>query len=400
MGLAALICAYHDAPDAPGGLRATLPLAGRSLIERQARLAGQVGANPVVILVERVPAELAAIIDRLRSEGIAAVIARSVSDAAQAVAAEDRLLVLADGLIADRGHLLRLIQAGAPALLTLADTGTDDRFERIDAEARWAGLALLQGAFLRETAAMLQDWDLQSTLLRRAVQSGARQIALRPDSAEPPLTIAERSADLLVAQGRIVDGSAGIRDDWASRYLLGPIEASATRALMPSALTPGWLRIGAGVLTGLAAILFASGWLLTGGVMLLLATPLDGVADRLAALRLEPGGEGSWPARALPYLAGAALLALSYELADTRGWGTLAVAAGTIAAQWALSREVGRRPLPERLFFAERKGMTWAMLPFAVTGAWLTGLVVLAVYAGGSFFWAQNEVHYGRGDQD
>jgi hypothetical protein len=93
-------------------------------------------------------------------------------------------------------------------MLTLPDTGLDERFERIDADARWAGLALLQGAFLRETAAMLQDWDLQSTLLRRAVQSGARQIALRTDMPEPPPTIADRADDLLVAQGRIVEGSA------------------------------------------------------------------------------------------------------------------------------------------------------------------------------------------------
>jgi hypothetical protein len=285
-------------------------------------------------------------------------------------------------------------------LLTLPDTGLDERFERIDADARWAGLALLQGAFLRETAAMLQDWDLQSTLLRRAVQSGARQIALRTDMPEPPPTIADRADDLLVAQGRIVEGSGGAREDWASRYLLGPIEASATRALMPSAVTPAWLLIGAGVLTGLGAILFASGWLMIGGLMLLLATPLDGIADRLAALRLERRGQGSWPARALPYLAGAALLALSYQLAGTRGWGTLAVAAAAIAFLAALSREIGRRRLPERLFFAERKGMTWLMLPFAVTGAWLAGLVALALYAGGSFFWAQHAVHGGGGEKD
>jgi hypothetical protein len=33
------------------------------------------------------------------------------------------------------------------------------------------------------------------------------------------------------------------------------------------------------------------------------------------------------------------------------------------------------------------------MLPFAVTGAWATGLGALAVYAAGSFFWAQREAH-------
>jgi len=91
-----------------------MPLAGRSLIERQARLAGQAGASPVVILVERVPAELAAVIERLRSEGIAAVIARSVADAAQAVPPGDRLLVLADGLAWAR------LELGATVLVDVA----------------------------------------------------------------------------------------------------------------------------------------------------------------------------------------------------------------------------------------------------------------------------------------
>lgn len=393
MGLAALICAYHDAADAPGGLRATLPLAGRTLVERQARLAASVGAAPVVILVERLPAELIAAIDRMRSEGVSAIVARSVEDAAEAIRAEDRLLIFADGLLAQEGHVARMAASRGPALLTLPDAGADERFERLDAETRWAGLALVDGDTLRRTAAMLQDWDLQSTLLRYAVQEGARQLAVRGEPSEQPVVIAERSADLAAAHARIVAGAGAAREDWASRYLLGPLEASATRALMPTSVTRGWLYVGAGTLTGLAALLFAEGWLLTGILMLLLATPLDGIAERLASMRLQRGGQGSWPARALPWLAGAALAALSYHLSETRGWGCLAVSAATLAFLAALHFETRGRRLVERLFFAERKGMSWLMLPFAVTGAWVTGLLVLAGYAVGSFFWAQREVH-------
>lgn len=396
MALAALICAYHDAPDAPGGLRATLPLAGRTLIERQARIAAQAGAGPIVILVERVPAELAAVIDRLRSEAVSVLIARSAGDAARAVSPGDRLLLVADGLIAEAAHISRLLATGGPALLTIADSGVDDRFERIDAETRWAGLALLDGASLHQTAAMLEDWDLQSTLLRRAVQSGARQLATPADAADVPLVIAERQSDLAVAQSRILDGSIGARDDWASRFLLAPLEASATRALMPTSLTPAWLYVGAGALTGVAAILFAGGWLLTGALLLVLATPLDGIAERLAALRLQGAAGASWPARLLPYLAGGALMTLSYHLAKAAGWATLVLAIATIAFLFALFVETRQRRLPERVFFAERKGMSWLMLPFAIAGAWVTGLAVLGLYAAGSFFWAQHEVHRPR----
>jgi hypothetical protein len=402
VALAALICAYHDAPDAPGGLRATLPLAGRTLIERQARLAAQAGASPIIVLVERVPHELAAVIDRLRSEGVAAAIARTAADAARAIAREDRLLVIADGSVADGAHVARLLSIRGPALLTVSDGLFDERFERIDAEARWAGLAVLDGAALHQTAAMLRDWDLQSTLLRHAVQFGARQLAIRVDGAEAPVVIAEKQEDLLAAQSRIMDGSAGEREDWVSRYLLGPVEASATRALMPSPLTPAWLYVGAGVMTGLAAVLFAGGWLWMGGLAMLLATPLDGIAKRLAALRLGASGEAELPARLLPFLAGGALLSLSYHLAGTRGWGCLVLAVSAIAFLWALSGELGRRRTPDRFFLAERKGMTWLMLPFAAAGAWVVGLGALALYAAGSFFWAQHEAHRPRraGQQD
>lgn len=392
MGLAALICAYHDAIGAPGGLRATLPLAGRTLLERQARLAHMAGASPIVILVERMPAELIAAIDRMRSEGVSAVVVRTADDAAEAIRVEDGLLVFADGLLPQESQISRFTDATGPSLLTLPENGGDDRFERIDVHTRWAGIALLDGDMLRRTAAKLQDWDLQSTLLRRAVQEGARQVAVRSD-ADQPFVMAETAKDLQSAHNRILSGAGSSADDWASRYLLAPIEASASRALMSSAITPSWIHIGAAVLTLIGGLLFLQGWLLAGLLLLLLTTPLDGVAERLAAMRLQPKGAGSLPVRALPWLSAAALGTLSYSLSETRGWGCLVLAAATIAFLVALFFEGEGRALPERTFFAERKGMTWLLLPFAAAGAWVIGLGALAAYAAGSFFWAQREMH-------
>ena len=393
MSLAALICAYHDAAEPAGSLRATLPLAGRTLVERQARLASAAGADPVVIVVERLPAELAAAIDRLRSEGISAILARSVEEAAEAIQVTDRLLLLGDGVVADPTHFSRLASAGGPAILTIPDHGVDDRYERIDGDSRWAGLAFIDGELLHRTAAKLQDWDLQSTLLRRAMQAGARQFALRTDTGDVRLIVADRASDLVEVQNRIVEGAGTAREDWASRYLLAPVQQSVTGLLMPTSITPDWLYLLAATLTGLAAFLFASDWRWIGGIFMLLATPLDGVAERLARLRMQPRGDRSWPRQALPYLAGAALVALAYSLSKVAGWGTLALAATTIAFLFALRGESGSAAVPGKLFLAERKGMSWAMLPFAVAGAWVTGLGALAAYAAGSFFWVQRHVH-------
>jgi hypothetical protein len=393
MNLAALIAAYHEADGAEDGLRATLPLAGRTLLERQVRLAASVGASPILLFVERVPPELLASIDRLRGEGVAVILARSAAEAAEAVHPDDRLLVMADGFIGDEAHVARLLEAGANSLLTVPDLGVDDRFERIDAQSRWAGLALISGQMLRQTAEMLQDWDLQSTLLRRAIQAGARQFSVRGESADSQFAIATGSEDLVPIEKHIFEGAIVRRQNWVSRYLLAPAEQAATRYLVPTAVMPHWLRITSFVLVGMAALLFLRDWLWTGALLMVLSTPLDDIADRLALLRMQSGGEASWWAYLLPATAGAALLALAQSLAAQNGWGCLILAAATLAFVGALWLEVGERDISGMAFLADRKGMIWVMVPFALTSSWVPGLLALVLYAAGSFFWAQHQVH-------
>lgn len=393
MTLAALIAAYHEAEEPGVGLRATLPLAGRTLLERQVRLAAAAGAEPVVVAVERVPPELLAVIDRLRGEGVKLVVARSASEAADAVHPGDRLLLVADGLVAGESHIERLLGLEGHSILTVPDVRVDDRYERIDAYSRWAGLAVVDGELLKRTAAMLRDWDLQSTLLRRAVQSGARQIAVRGEAADDQLVVAERSGDLIELQARIFEGASAHRRDWVSRFLLGPVEQAATRALMPTSITTTALSLAAALLTSLAVLAFGWGWLGLGMFLLLAATPIDGICERLAALRLQDGEGPSWWSYVLPMLSATALLTLAYSLGATRGWGCVVLAAAAIAFAVAVRTEAGGREMTGRIWLAERKGMAWLLLPFAAAGFWVAGLGILAGYAAASFFWAQRQVH-------
>lgn len=393
MTLAALIAAYHEADDAGGGLRATLPIAGRTLLERQVRLAAVAGAEPVVVVVERVTAALSAALDRLRGEGVALVLARSAEEAAEAVHASDRILLVGDGLIAPEAAIARLVALDGPAILVVPDLRVDDRYERIDAQSRWAGLAMIDGQMLKQTASMLRDWDLQSTLLRRAVQAGARQISVRGEAEDELPLVAENEEDLAELEARIVAGAHVRRGDWVSRYLLGPVERLATRWLMPTAVTPTAIGLTATLLMGLAGLAFAKQWLGFGLALMLLATPLDGIGERLASLRLQGFRGPSWWVALLPALAAGVLLVLASTLAPTRGWGCLALAGTIVAFIVALRAEGEGRELPGKVWLAERKGMTWLMLPFAAADLWATGLTLLAVYAAASFFWAQRHAH-------
>jgi hypothetical protein len=391
--LAALISAYHEADEPGGALRATLPLAGRTVLERQARLALAAGADLIVVAVERVPAPLLEAIDRLRAHGVKVVVARTAAEAAEAVHTGDRLLVVADGLVATETHIERLLGLGAGTILTVPDMRVDDRYERIDAHSRWAGLALYDGEMLKRTADMLGEWDLQSTLLRRAIQSGARQLSLRGEPADDLLTVAERAEDLTDLQQRIFEGAGAHRGDWVSRHLLGKVEQAATRRLMPTETSPATLGLAASLLTALGGLALAWDWRALGMIFLLLATPLDGTGERLAALRMQDSGRDSWWANLLPALAAAALVALGISLSDSRGWGCIALAAAAIAFAVALRTEAEGGEIPGKVWLAERKGMTWLLLPFAVFGLWGTGLGALALYAAGSFFRAQRHVH-------
>jgi hypothetical protein len=78
---------------------------------------------------------------------------------------------------------------------------------------------------------------------------------------------------------------------------------------------------------------------------------------------------------------------------DVRGWGCMALVATTIIFLLALRFEISGRKVDGHVWLAEPKGMIWILLPFAIGDAWTSALIALALYAAGSFFWAQRQVH-------
>ena len=100
---------------------------------------------------------------------------------------------------------------------------------RIDGASRWSGVALVEGRTLGATAAVLGDWDLPSTLLRRTLQAGAR---LRPTPEEREPLLAENPGDLELFDRSLIAKSRGPRTDFASRYVLPPIEDFATEKVL------------------------------------------------------------------------------------------------------------------------------------------------------------------------
>lgn len=388
MALGALIGAYQE--DDSGGLTALVPLAGRTLVEYQARCAAAAGASPIVVLVERIPVALNQAFDRLRQEGLNIVPVSDGSEAASRFEAGESVLLIGDG-IAPPLELLTGLDAGDEALvLTVPDDEAHERFERVDGVSRWSGVAVIEGRMLGATAAMLGDWDLPSTLLRRTLQGGARLVPVAEGC--EPLLATDASARAAFERS-LLSSSRGPRTDLASRYVLPLVEDFATERLLESRIAPRWLVHLCLALTLAAAFSFTRGWLWAGIAMLVISMPLDVVARRLGAIRLRPIPPTLLSERLLWPAAGLALIALGWWQAHESGWGAwlAAITACAFAQASELEKAGVEAQLPPWLF--SRRNAILGSLLFALAGAWTPYLIAILLYAAVSFFFVQFLAH-------
>ncbi|HVM22243.1 MAG TPA: NTP transferase domain-containing protein [Sphingomicrobium sp.] len=390
MAIGALIGAYQE--DDSGGLRALLPLAGRTLLEYQVSCAAAAGAAPIVVVVERMPQSLQDALERLRLEGVGVIAVSDVNEAVSRFEAGSMILLIGDGVVAPVDVVARLGEEAEPAVGTVPDDERHLEFERIDAEARWAGVAVVDANLLASTARMLGDWDLQSTLLRRTLQEGARRVPL---SDEAGATLLVESPDQLGEfQRNLLHASRSGRTDWASRYVLPLAEDFATERLMETGVRPAWLLWAAAALTLAAALCFTRGWLGAGLALLILSTPLDLIAARLATLRLKPLATRLVSRRALWPLAGIALLSLGWwEWQHNSGWGAMVTALSTVVFAEAARIEQASMPGGNEQWLFSRRNAIFAAVPFALAGSWTAYLLAMLAYAALSFLLLQRVRH-------
>jgi hypothetical protein len=332
-------------------------------------------------------------IDQLRLDGLAIVAISTLEEAVTRLEAGSLILLIGDGIAPPARLVAELAEEPEAAVATVTDDEMHEAFERIDGQSRWAGVALIEAKILGSTAAMIGDWDLQSTLLRRTLQEGARRIAVAAGGGEPLLV--ERPEQLEAFQRTLVAASRGARGDWASRFLLPLVEEFATEQLMETAVRPSWLIWTALGLTLGGALCFLWGWPIAGIVLLLLSTPLDLVAARLASLRLRPLPVRMWSRFALWPGAGLALAALGWWDMRLGGgeWGALLAAVVTAAFAEAARIEKAAMPPGGELWLFSRRNAIFAAIPFVPFGAWTAYLLGLLAYAAISFFIVQHVRH-------
>jgi hypothetical protein len=389
MALGALIGAYQE--DDQGGLRALLPLAGRTLLEYQVRCAAAAGAAPIILIVERMPQALQDAVEMFRGDGIGVFPVNDLSEAVSRFEAGSPILLIGDGIAPPASLVAQLADEGENAVAAVPDNAENAAFERIDNHWRWSGVAVVDAHLLGSTAAMVGDWDIQSTLLRRAIQEGALKVPVSADS-EPLLV--ERADQLDQFQRTLVSGSRVARSDWASRFFLPLAEDFATEQLMETRVRPAWLLWAALALTVAATICILRGWLGAALGLLVVSAPLDLVANRLAMIRLRPLNAKGWAQRMLWPAAGLALIALGWwESHAGTAWGAL-ITAGSAAAFAAAARiEQAAIRSDYEIWLFSRRNAIFLAIPFAVAGSWTAYLIVTLLYAAISFFLLQHVRH-------
>lgn len=224
----------------PGGtsLRGALPLANGLLAMLHVDLARQAGCGEILCLV-------AAVDDRVRQIeryavtcGLSFHLVRSVADISVKLASDDDLLIIADGLYvaAPEAELLAREQGCFVASFVPGDgaRGLAERFERIDINHVWAGLACVRARDLVEARDLPADWSVQSALLRLAVQRGYRRLVLPFSSAEAQRMAIVRDSD--EAETLAVQELAG-----GGRGMIARVAGSGPmRALAKRAWSVGW----------------------------------------------------------------------------------------------------------------------------------------------------------------
>lgn len=393
MALAALIFASHTVDDDEQLLCAALPLAGATLLEHQVRRAVRAGASHIILLVERMPQALLAAIDRLKRDSIRIDVARSVADAADRIHPQEEVLVVDDGCLADTATLIRLGEAGAPAVLAVQDEPGMEDYERIDGHSRWGGVALIDGARLHATAEMLGEWDFALTLLRRALQEGATLIPVEGNEAP---VLARVACDLDRLEQRIIAGAAGMRAGWPGRFVFPIVERPFFSRLARSSVDPWWLGFGAVVLALMATPFGAVGLFWPALLLFLASGPVASLARRLADVRMTRLRHENLLHVARQVLAALLLALLGWRLGADGQWGwtlvALLVLGGMrlLADESRIARELDSRA--DRPWIATGDAMAWLLLAIVPAIGWHWGTAALACYVGASFVATQRRV--------
>ena len=315
-----------------GGSKALVRLGGLSLVERAVRTLLETGLQRVLVVVGYHAGPVAAVVDRLAPGKVRAVYAddweagngASLAAVAAAVSEEKLFAVLTADHVFAEGALDALIRAGEPAVLIdqtpdrdAWDEGTRVRLSggrAVDFDKGLKEQAIDCGAFVFPTgifeaqrrAASGGDPSLSGAVTRFAEDHPLAVIPLPPGNSWQDVDTPE---DLVRARIRLRRSLSKEGDGPVSRYLNRPVSSWISMAVAPLRLSPDLVSVIAFLFGLVAAGLLATGYGIAGGVVVHLASVLDGCDGEVARLQLRASPRGALLDGVLDRVADATILA-------------------------------------------------------------------------------------------
>ena len=187
-----------------------LSLAGRTLVERQISVAGRLGCESIVCITQGLPDGHIVAQEAAEAIGARFHLIESARELAGLIRAADEVFAFAEGVLVPAGVVEDAFDARGGVLTMAADVGVPNGFERIDADRAWAGVLRCPGSNLERVAQLAPDIDIVATLLRIALQGGARTVPVEPELIETgALARFETTEHVAAAQRRWLDARLG-----------------------------------------------------------------------------------------------------------------------------------------------------------------------------------------------
>lgn len=248
-----------------GELRAGMMLGGRSVLEWQGQLMLGLGCERIICLSHSPGPAVLSLQRRVESHGLEFHAIRSNLQFVSLMRADDELVMLLDGLLADPGAVRAFAGDGDriengiatfPATHSLVDRWPDD-FERIDRDRHWAGFAILRASHVHKLADLPPDGVAMSLLLRLSLQARTQCRNIDGIASEDGCWMLASDSDALNRRERTLIDNATNVPPWT-----GPGRALA--ATLVRRIAPRWLGHGIKVSSAIAGGLLLAGVVFAG----------------------------------------------------------------------------------------------------------------------------------------
>ena len=377
----ALLTALAEDPARAGQKAAFRTFVGRSVLSHQIDCAKALDCDMVLCMIRGLGPD--AIMGQHRAEklGLRFRAIEDLRSLSGAISADDRVIVIADGLALDI-ETARAAIGERPGVATFpAELAVPLGFERIDADRAWAGLLSIRGEAIERLADLPSDADAASSLLRIALQSGVRTEALDPAMIEDiAWSPSEDEVSLEAREGRwIARRAQPVSFAAPGRALAERIGIRLARDVVGSRFErmPLLVAVAAGIL---AAVLALFGKPLTGLLMSSVMAFALPIADIVLKLARPPGEEVKvWDAAILLGGAGDVLL-ISLLAFASRGTGTWIDLFFPVVLLGLLRIGSKMAPIAIRPVLSDRIALLAVLVPAGYLGVLQPVMALLAVF--------------------